>query len=78
MPEYVIVIDKIPYAADRPATCPDCYFWDNRRHKCALGKSNCYYLLKRPSSRSTPCTDCPYGRDFPCIGWCTKKLLGEL
>lgn len=21
------------------------------------------------------CTGCPYGRDSPCIGWCTKEVM---
>lgn len=40
----------------------------------AHGKDS--YNIKRPKPEK--CRNCPYGRDSPCIGWCTKKILQEL
>ena len=63
------------YAPEKPADCRLCHFWHNRR--CTLGKENCYYLTSDGPAPKSECDGCPYGRDRPCIGWCTKKLMRE-
>lgn len=68
-------MNKTLYAADKPGDCSQCYFWKGSRKGCSLGKENCYYLVAEPSKRKSECDDCPYGRNHPCIGWCTKKIL---
>lgn len=68
------------YAADKPENCKHCYFWKRNKKCCGLGEENCYYLIttslkKKPESE---CDGCPYGREHPCIGWCTKKIMREI
>ena len=29
------------------------------------------------AAEKNECDGCPYGRYSPCIGWCTKKVLGK-
>lgn len=66
-------MSKTVYAAEKPDDCRFCYFWKNRKQGCRLGKGNCYYLISVPPKPKTECDGCPYGRDHPCIGWCTRK-----
>lgn len=68
-------MQEVRYAPDKPSDCRKCYFW---KSGCSLGKDNCYYLISVPLKVKTECDGCPYGRDHPCIGWCTKKILREL
>lgn len=72
------VIDGVRYFKDRPKNCRQCYFWGNIRRGCVLPDGNCYYRIHAARKQVSPCTNCPYGRNAPCVGWCTKKLLGEL
>ena len=72
-----IVIDGKKYADDRPKECRYCYFWENKKVGCIRGAENCYYMLREPAKKVTKCTDCPYGRTQPCVGWCTKKILQD-
>ena len=65
------------YAPDKPSECSKCYFWKGTRSGCSLGKGNCYYLIREAPKVPSECDGCPYGRDHPCIGWCTKKILKE-
>lgn len=65
------------YAPDKPKDCRYCYFWKNKKTGCVLGKENCYYLTSVPPEPKSECYGCPYGRNGPCIGWCTKKILRE-
>ncbi len=65
------------YSGDKPGDCSNCFFWDEDRSGCRLGKMNCYYLLERPRVVPTPCDGCPYKKAAPCIGWCTKRILGQ-
>ena len=65
------------YADDKPKDCAFCFYWDEGRKKCRLGKMNCYYLLEDPHLIETPCRGCPYKKGGPCIGWCTRKILGQ-
>ncbi|MEQ2823291.1 hypothetical protein AAAV73_11975 [Hominicoprocola fusiformis] len=77
----VFYLSKPVYTADKPSDCHYCYFWTNGRKGCRLGRNNCYYLISLPPKPKSECDGCPYGRDHPCIGWCTKKvikLLSEL
>ena len=66
------------YAPDKPSECSRCYFWKGTRSGCSLGKGNCYYLIREEPKIESECDGCPYGRDHPCIGWCTKKIMQEL
>lgn len=70
-------VQNVSYAADKPNDCSNCYFWKGKKG-CGLGKENCYYLICVPQEVKTECDGCPYGRDHPCIGWCTKKIMQEL
>lgn len=64
------------YADYKPQNCKTCYFWGGRYKGCTLDK--CYYLKPSEKSTTSECLGCPYGRDHPCIGWCTKKIMREL
>ena len=70
-------MSKPVYAADKPSDCHYCYYWTNGRKGCRLGRNNCYYLISLPPKPKSECDGCPYGRDHPCIGWCTKKIDGQ-
>ena len=70
--ERIITIDGRRYYADRPSNCTACFFWQNQRVGCLLGKENCYYLAESPRKKS-PCDGCCYA---PCISFCMKKILG--
>lgn len=76
-------IDQRKYAKDRPIDCAYCYFWEGVRKGCNL--SVCYYLLpdeqtekEEASGSIESCKSCPYGKHFPCIGYCTLKILREM
>ena len=34
-----------------------------------------YETVKEDTAPVSACRDCPYGRDSPCIGWCTKEVM---
>ena len=70
----VFYLSKPVYTADKPSDCHYCYFWTNGRKGCRLGRNNCYYLISLPPKPKSECDGCPYGRNHPCIGWCTKKV----
>lgn len=59
--------------------CLNCLHWLGNEKGCALGEFPCPFST--PVSASTvksshsACKGCPYGRDSPCIGWCTKEIL---
>lgn len=74
----VFNLSKPVYDADKPSDCHYCYFWTNGRKGCRLGRNNCYYLISLPPKPKSECDGCPYGRDHPCIGWCTKKVMREV
>lgn len=63
------------YAEDKPKDCRFCYWYGNKNKPCTL--KECWYLLRPAEEKITPCTGCPYGMHRPCIGWCTKKCLGQ-
>lgn len=60
------------YSDIKPKSCKLCYFYT----KCRCELKKCFYEKeKKHEEPKTKCTDCPYGRDHPCIGWCTKDIL---
>ena len=63
------------YAEEKPKECRLCYFWRGKKRGCSLGEENCYYLIQTPDKPKSECDGCPYGKNQPCIGWCTKKIL---
>lgn len=71
-------MSKIAYSPDRPNDCRYCHFWKNNKAGCCLGEENCYYLISVPTKAKLECEGCPYGRDHPCIGWCTRKIMKEV
>lgn len=64
------------YDSDKPENCKGCYFWKSRKDGCGLDK--CYYLSDTSEKPKSDCDGCPYGRNHPCIGWCTKQLLQDM
>ena len=64
-------------AEDKPKDCKFCYYWGGKKKGCILGgEGKCFYLIKeQPPVKKTKCTDCPYKKKGPCIGWCTRDLL---
>lgn len=68
------------YAADKPKNCKYCYFWKRNKKCCSRGEENCYYLIttSQEIKEESECDGCPYGRDQPCIGWCTKQVIQEV
>lgn len=70
-------MSKTLYAAEKPSDCRQCRFW-HKNTGCTLGKANCYYLISVAPQPKSECDGCPYGRDRPCIGWCTKKIMREV
>ena len=69
--------EKQRYAEDKP-DCAYCYF-RNKTGICRLDK--CYYLLPDDipeKDREESCADCPYGKHFPCIGYCLLKIVREM
>ena len=70
------------YIKDKPADCRYCYYWSRAEPHCAYGKGQCFYSLPDPVRKQKPviseCTDCPYGKHAPCIGWCTRELLRSI
>ena len=71
-------MSKIVYSPDKPNDCRYCHFWKNNKTGCCLGEENCYYLISVPPKSKSECEGCPYGRDHPCIGWCTRKIMKEV
>ena len=65
---------KLIYSKDKPRDCRDCKFWDETKRCCGL-KGECYYATG-VADRS-PCYACSYSKNGPCIGFCTKDLLGQ-
>ena len=33
--------------------------------------------VKRSKKKPKDCEGCPYCRENPCIGWCTRKILSK-
>lgn len=79
--------DNQRYADVKPSECTYCCFWKEEEKSC--GRSECYYLLsdgemgsgemlRLDSEEVWDCESCPYGRNFPCIGYCLRKILLEM
>lgn len=66
------------YSSDKPDSCRHCYFWKRNKKCCGLGEDNCYYLLEEKKESKSICDGCPYGRDHPCIGWCTIQVMRDV
>ena len=64
------------YAEDKP-DCAYCYFC-TKKGTCRL--KECYYLLPEESEErdGETCMDCPYGKHFPCIGYCLLKAVRDM
>lgn len=62
----------VKYSSDKPSRCEFCYFWNSRKKRCI--QECCYYILPEMKVTSM-CNGCPYGRIYPCIGWCTQLIL---
>ncbi len=68
---------EVRYREDRPRDCRYCY-WYVEEHGCVLSRG-CYYALpEEPQREAHPCDGCSYARPTPCLGYCMKKLMGEL
>ncbi|MCF0129963.1 MAG: hypothetical protein HUJ70_15365 [Pseudobutyrivibrio sp.] len=65
------------YAQDKPKDCRYCHWWESKKKGCVLTEERCYYLLKPPEEKITPCTGCCYGRTRQCVGYCLKKAMGQ-
>lgn len=69
------------YMEDKPGDCRFCFWWAGKFKQCK--RKTCYYLfpLKEKEADDTElayCKTCPYGKHFPCIGYCMAKLLQEM
>lgn len=62
-----IILNGVRYHRDRPRCCRDCYFWQNHKRGCILGKENCYYLAESYRAAKSKCKDCPYKGGRPCV-----------
>lgn len=65
------------FSEEKPKDCRYCYFWCGKKKCCSLGKAECYYKVIEEEVKKNECSDCPYGKHSPCIGWCMKKLLSS-
>ncbi len=68
-------------------SCHLCHFWKGRKIGCT-SKTGCCSPASQPWQNgdaniddtktllpNSECVGCPYGRDSPCIGWCTKEAM---
>ena len=64
--------------------CRYCLYWKGLRKGCTYEKGCCCDIpqtppnkppLPQPTVTVSECNNCPYGRDSPCIGWCTKDVV---
>ncbi len=72
-------------------SCKYCLYSKGRRTGCVYPKGCCCPIPQKPKMRfgteihypspekqtvtKSDCDNCPYGRDSPCIGWCTKEVM---
>lgn len=79
--------DSRRFADVKPSKCTYCYFWKEKEKSCR--RTECYYLLsdeemgseemlRSDSEEVWDCESCPYGRNFPCIGYCLRRILLEM
>ena len=69
------------YANDKTEDCEWCYWWGGKKGGCI--RKECFYLLPEgqkdiKEQKTGNCDFCPYGKHFPCIGYCMVKLLMEM
>ena len=67
--------------------CQYCLYWKGRKKGCVYPDGCCCPIDQRDAfqfrddedkENTAPvseCRNCPYGRDSPCIGWCTKEVM---
>lgn len=67
--------------------CRYCLYWKGRKKGCVYPDGCCCPVDQRDAvqfrddedkDNAAPvseCRNCPYGRDSPCIGWCTKEVM---
>ena len=67
--------------------CRYCLYWKGRKRGCVYPDGCCCPVDQRDSvqfrddedkettASVSECRNCPYGRDSPCIGWCTKEVM---
>lgn len=71
--------------------CQYCLYWKGKKTGGVCPDGCCCPIEQKPERRNgieqtydtdteeaTPvseCVDCPYRRDSPCIGWCTKEVM---
>jgi len=71
-----ILIDGIRYYAEKPETCRMCFFGENRKVGCILGKQNCYYLAEAVmTEQEKKCEGCCYAKDLSYVSAACYKDL---
>lgn len=71
--------------------CRYCLYWKGKKKGCVYSDDCCCSAAQKPKrgndaeqfsdadkeniTHISECKDCPYGRDSPCIGWCTKEVM---
>ena len=71
--------------------CQYCLYWKGTKTGCVYEDGCCRDVPQKPVKRNgvemhyeteqekkepvSDCDGCPYGRDSPCIGWCTKEAM---
>ena len=70
-------METVRYAKDKPRECRYCYWWDPKLKECSRINKKCYYILTevKKNKKESPCNGCPYGRVYPCVGYCLQKLM---
>lgn len=72
-------------------SCKYCAYWKGKKIGCVYENGCCCPEPQKPTKRNgiaqvypadspnevltSECEDCPYGRDSPCLGWCTKNVM---
>ena len=75
-------------------SCRYCLYWKGKKTGCIYPSGCCCPIPQKPPVRNgqpviypkeqedspakTECDGCPYGRDSPCLGWCTKQVMKSL
>ena len=70
--------------------CRYCLYCKGKKTGCTYEDGCCCPIPQKPEKRNgvvqyypkgekpasvSECVGCPYGRDSPCIGWCTKEAM---
>ena len=64
--------DIAHFSSDKPKKCKHCY-WFDPIFGCCSGKHCAYYIPLEVYK--SPCLECAYAKDHPCIGFCMKEVL---